>query len=163
MTKTIKVTNDTFSKLRKMAPSARVTQLKEMAPAERGEFMKYMRDEDAQPVRGRFKLYECPGGSVGFVYRAYKQDNVERYDMLDDQIYTIPLGVAKFLNAQCRYPEYSYVKGEDGVHSAQNPYAHVQRVTKMTPRMGFESLEFSPDIDAELRSSNLLMVETVGI
>jgi len=58
--------------------------------------------------------------------------------MRDGEIKTIPLGVAKHLNKNLWYPEYSFVKSED----MQN----VSQITKKIRRASFQSLEFI-DID----------------
>ena len=69
---------------------------------------KAMRDRDREKVRGMFKFYEVPGGSLSFVYKAYKEDGAEKYTMVDGQIYEIPLGVAKHLNKNGWYPVHQY-------------------------------------------------------
>lgn len=96
--------------------------------------LKYKRDKDRELVRGVFHFYEVPGGSMSFVYKAYKEDPVERFDMIDGQVYTIPLGVAKHLNNNGWYPEHSYKMNDAGV-----PTLGIKRKVQ---RFGFESLEF---------------------
>mgnify|MGYP003662168916 CR=1 FL=1 len=51
----------------------------------------YQRDKDREIVKGVFKFYEVPGGQMSFVYKAHKGDQVERYDLYDGEIYSIPL------------------------------------------------------------------------
>lgn len=99
--------------------------------------------KDAEMVRGIFKFYEVPGGSMSFSYRKYKGEQVKRYDMVDGQIYTIPRGVAKHLNNNCWYPEYDHIKGED----ARTTYA----VKNKVHRCGFQSLEF---MDEDIHTDN---------
>jgi len=79
-----------------------------------------------------------PGGSLSFVFRKYKEDPVERFDFIDGQIYTVPLGVAKHLNKSGKYPVHAYKMEEDGKPS--------RTIGKMVSRYGFQSLEFT-DID----------------
>ena len=100
--------------------------------------LRYQRDKDREKVRGIFKFYEVPGGSLSFVFRKYKEDPVERFDFIDGQIYTVPLGVAKHLNKSGKYPVHAYKMEEDGKPS--------RTIGKMVSRYGFQSLEFT-DID----------------
>lgn len=112
---------------------------------------KYMRDKDREMVKGIFHFYEVPGGSMSFSYKFYKEDPVERFDLLDGQVYTLPLGVAKHLNKNCWYPEYEFMRGED-VRSTM-------RVGKKVRRCSFQSLEFV-DID-DLTANGTPMIEEV--
>ena len=104
--------------------------------------LKYQHDKDRQPVKGIFRFYECPGAVLSFVFRAYKEDDVERFDLTDGQVYSVPLGVARHLNKSGRYPIHAYKVNEDGSTS--------QHVGKKVARYGFQSLEFVDisDIDA---------------
>lgn len=97
-------------------------------------YLKYMRDKDRQQVRGVFRFYEVPGGFMSFVFRAYIEDDVERYDMYDGEVYSVPFGVAKHLNKNGWYPEHSFVMNEKGENIAQ--------IGKKVRRFGFQSLEF---------------------
>lgn len=104
--------------------------------------LRYQRDKDRENVKGIFKYYEVPGGSMSFVYKKYKEDPIERYDMIDGQIYTIPLGVAKHLNTNGWYPEYEYMEGE-GMHKISGNFGNkVMQIHKKKRRFGFQSLEF---------------------
>jgi len=100
--------------------------------------LRWQRDRDRETVKGVFRFYEVPGGSLNFVFRAYKEDDVERFDFIDGQIYTIPLGVAKHLNKNGWYPVHTHHVDEVGKSS--------QMVGKKVRRFGFQSLEFmDPD------------------
>lgn len=116
--------------------------------------LKYQRERDSQPVRGKFIFHEVPGGSVSFNYKKYKEDDVQRYDLKDGDIYTLPLGVAKHLNKNCAYPVHSYILDENG--------RPAQQVGQMVRRMSFQSLEF---IDADdltpTGTSGIVTVENV--
>jgi len=96
--------------------------------------LKWHRDKDREMVKGMFKFYEVPGGQMSFVYREYKEDPTERYDMVDGKIYTIPLGVARHLNKNGWYPVHSFLSNEDGS-------SHM-KVGQKKRRFGFQSLEF---------------------
>ena len=100
--------------------------------------LKFQRDKDSEMVKGIFHYYECPGGSMSFNFKKYKGDDVKRYDLIDGQVYTIPLGVAKHLNTNGSYPIHAHAQGPDGKVS--------MKVGQKVNRFGFQSLEFM-DID----------------
>jgi hypothetical protein len=104
--------------------------------------IKWQRDKDAEMVKGIFHFYEVPGGSMSFPYKAYAGDEVMRFDFIDGQVYTIPLGVAKHLNKNCWYPEYGFIAGEKGV----SDMGANQRIMRKVRRCSFQSLEFV-DVD----------------
>lgn len=108
--------------------------------------IKYQHDKDREPVKGIFKYYEVPGGCLEFNYRAYKQDPIEFFSLIDGQVYTLPLGIAKHLNKSGWYPEYEYYKSDQTTTRAFSPEGHVMRVAHKVRRYGFQSLEFV-DID----------------
>lgn len=114
--------------------------------------LKYMRDKHREPVRGIFRYHECPGGTMKFSFREFKEDEVEEHTMTDGEVYTIPLGVAKHLNKNLWYPEYDYFKDE---HTK-----NTQRVARKVRRVSFQSLEF---IDSEdLEPDRLVSVTPMG-
>ena len=96
--------------------------------------MRYLRDKDREMVKGIFRFYEVPGGSMSFVIKLYKEDQTERYELWDGAIYTLPLGVAKHLNKNGWYPIHAYHQGENGA-----PGIHIGKKVR---RFGFQSLEF---------------------
>jgi len=127
--------------------------------------LKYQRDKDREMVKGVFRFFEVPGGSMSFVYKAYKQDQVERYDMVDGQQYTVPLGVAKHLNKNGWYPEYAFVPGDSemrtGMASQVFGQNQMMRVQHKVRRFAFQSLEFL-DIDEFTPNRTLSQVEVVN-
>ena len=116
--------------------------------------LKWLRDRDREIVKGMFKFYEVPGGQMSFVYRAYKEDQTERYDMVDGQVYSIPLGVARHLNKNGWYPIHAYTTDEHGVPK--------MKLGQKKRRFGFQSLEFV-DLDdlVEEGSGGIITVEKV--
>lgn len=94
----------------------------------------YQRDKDKEKVKGIFRFYEVPGGSMSFVYKKYKEDPVENYTMIDGQVYTVPLSVARHLNNSGKYPIHAYSQDDLG-----NP---IPIIGKKVARYGFQSLEF---------------------
>lgn len=113
--------------------------------------LRYMRDKDREPVKGIFKFYEVPGGSMSFNYKAYKEDPIERFDLVDGQVYTVPLGVAKHLNKNGSYPVHEYATDENG--------KALQIIKSRVRRFGFQSLEFV-DIE-DLTPNGKPLVESV--
>ena len=47
---------------------------------------KYLRDKDAQLVTGKFIFHEVPGGAMEFSYKAYKGEQVEKYNFKDNEV-----------------------------------------------------------------------------
>lgn len=111
----------------------------------------YQRDKDNEKVKGIFKFYEVPGATLSFPYKAYKGDEVARYDLVDGQVYTIPLGVARHLNKNGWYPVHAHTKGEDDKPS--------MKIGQKVRRFGFQSLEFVDIEDISEHGSPLMTVE----
>lgn len=131
---------------------------KEVSPKKN---LKYQRDKDRELVKGIFKFYEVPGGAMGFNYREYKEDPIERYDMIDGEVYSIPLGVARHLNKNGWYPEYEFVPGDPSMRNVNFSGGHTQKITKKVRRFGFQSLEFVDIDDMPHSPSSVVTVESV--
>ena len=108
-----------------------------------------LKEKHRKPVRGIFKFYESPGGTLSFSFRQYEA-NPETYSFVHDQVYTIPLGVAIHLNKNGWYPLYAY--GQDA------EFRSTVKVGKKIRRFGFQSLEFSEDPDL-MEDPGLITVE----
>jgi hypothetical protein len=93
-----------------------------------------MRAEERKPVKGIFKFYDVPGGLMEFNYLKYKGDPIEKYSLVDGEVYTLPLGVARHLNKNGAYPVHSFTLAENGSVSS--------RIGRMVRRFAFQSLEF---------------------
>jgi len=63
-----------------------------------------MIEHDKQLVKGRFNYKENPGGRFKLSQKLGKSFPLFRETMIDGHEYTIPLGVAKYINNKCRYP-----------------------------------------------------------
>jgi hypothetical protein len=135
-----------------MAQEKRYTpaELKAKPREDRKKIFKQMRDKDREKVKGIFRYYEVPGGSMSFSFRAYSEDPVERFDLNDGEIYTLPLGVAKHLNKNGWYPIHAYTQTESGA-----PFT--MGIGKKVRRFGFQSLEFV-DIDDLTQTGEPLIV-----
>ena len=112
--------------------------------------LKIERDKDREMVKGVFKYYEVPGGMVGFCFKKYAEDPLEKYELYDNQVYTIPLGVAKHINNDTWYPVHEYGRNENGLP--------MQRIGQKIRRMAFQSLEF---MDFEGMDGNINRIVTV--
>lgn len=92
------------------------------------------RKKDAMLVKGRFNYHEVSGGTLRFVYRAYKGDPVMKYELQDGQIYKLPRGVARHLNENVGRKEHKYLLDKHG-----NPSTLASVNVR---RCSFENLEF---------------------
>jgi len=115
--------------------------------------LKYQRDKDREKVKGIFRFYEVPGGQMSFVYKAYKNDTVEKYTLNDGQVYTLPLGVAKHLNKNGCYPVHQYMQDETGKVS--------MKIGQKVRRFSFQSLEFVDVDELSTEPSQIVTVENV--
>lgn len=115
------------------------------------KFLERQRSEENEMVKGIFKFYEVPGGQLSFAYRKHKGEPVENYTMVDGQVYTIPLGVARHLNNNGWYPVHSYTKSDDGE-------APAVRIGQKVHRFGFQSLDF---VDVSEMQADIVTVEHV--
>ena len=93
--------------------------------------LKVKRDKERTPVRGIFKYHECPGAMFEFMFKKYAEDPLEKFSMLDGEVYTIPLGVARHLNTGCWYPVHKF-QSKDSILTTQEKIR----------RTSFQSLEF---------------------
>lgn len=96
--------------------------------------LRYLRDKDREMVKGIFRFHECPGAMMSFPFKKWKEDEVERYDLVDGEVYTIPLGVAKHLNQNLWYPLHAYAQDENG--------KNLMKIGQKIRRCSFQSLEF---------------------
>lgn len=115
--------------------------------------LKYLRDKNREKVKGVFNFFEVPGGSLSFVYHEFKEDPVERFDLVDGQVYTLPLGVAKHLNKNGWYPIHTF-----SVDEAGKP---LQKIGQKIRRFGFRSLEFLDVDELNDTGKQIITVENV--
>ena len=103
--------------------------------------LKYLRDKDRQKVKGIFQFHECPGGTLSFAYRFYREDPVESYALVDGKTYELPLGVARHLNKNGWYPIHRYEMDESGKPALE--------IGEKRHRYSFRSLEFMASEDLQ--------------
>jgi hypothetical protein len=116
--------------------------------------VKFLRDKDREIVKGIFRFHEVPGGSMSFVYRAYKEDEVERFDLIDGGVYKLPLGVAKHLNKNVWYPIHGHMEDENGKPT--------MKIHQKVRRCSFQSLEFVDVDDLNSNNEQLIQVESLS-
>lgn len=117
------------------------------------ETLIHHRNKDREMVRGKFIFHEVPGGSMRFSVKLYKDDPVESFELFDNQIYTIPRGVARHLNKNCWYPVHSYAVGDNGKPS--------MNIGQKVRRCSFQSLEFMDDDEGLNAAPNIITVENI--
>ncbi len=115
---------------------------------------KRIRDQHREMVKGIFRYYEVPGGVMEFVFKEFREDQVEKYTLWDGQIYSLPLGVAKHLNKHGWYPVHAFTKDEHGNAN--------QKVGRKVRRVGFQSLEFVDVGDIATNDMGLITVENIS-
>lgn len=128
--------------------------------------MEIQRERKQKLVRGKFKFDEVPGGLMSFTFREFKGERPKRYDMIDGQVYEIPLGVAIHLNTNCWYPEYKHINNASSafgggytVQGGQNPYNDTaMTIGRKIARCSFQSLQFM-DIEDLTDIRNIVSVE----
>lgn len=111
----------------------------------KAEEILYLKDKEREKVRGTFHYYEVPQGVLGFSFRKYPGEPIEKYILFDGQEYELPLGVAMHLNENGWYPRYDYIPNESGKllagHGLGNS-ATTLRVAQKVRRFGFTSSDF---------------------
>ena len=111
--------------------------------------------EDRKPVRGIFKFYERPGNKMEFSIRLHAGDPIEYYELMDGEIYTLPIGIAKHLNDDCSYPIHAHAQDANGrVH---------KKVGKKVARCGFQSLDFTSNMSLHERTPDQQIVTVENI
>lgn len=127
----------------------------------RAKLAKIIEEEGKRYVKGRFRNYETPGASAEIQVRKFPEDKVPMFKkrMNDNEVYEIPLYVARHLNGtdrcaeavggkiySCSHivhgfsvrPDGSFVETKEDDHGIPVPIIS----NKYRKRYGFESLEF---------------------
>lgn len=125
-----------------------------------------MRLRDRKLVRGRFNFHDCPGGMLKFTTHFYKGNPPEDWTMVDGQIYSIPLEVARHLNKNVAYPEHEYLPGYEkvlGAVPADGGNNIPMRIKRMVRRTSFESLDFLEEEDLKPNVSAIDQVQVPSL
>lgn len=150
-----------------------VTQRRKVTAADKEDFakkIKKMRDRDREMVTGIFKNLENSAssgmrGAVRFTIKLYPGDEVQAYELWDNERYTIPRGVARHLNNNCYYLEHGYLPanmgGSEGMRYGYDKDGRMDKQAFTTKRkkhrFSFQSLEFMDD-DAEMHPVDIVQV-----
>jgi len=121
-----------------MATEANVKRSTKENPLATPEFkiqLKELRDKEREMVKGIFRFHEVPNGRMDFMFKKYKQDPIEKFSMIDGQVYTVPLGVARHLNTNVKYPIYTHSRIDEQGNTELVVKEHIRRCS-------FQSLEF---------------------
>lgn len=117
--------------------------------------MRQMRDKSREMVKGIFRFHEVPGGVMEFIYREYRQDPVERFNLVDGEVYTLPLGVARHLNKNIKYPIHAYMTDASG--------APIAKANQWVRRCSFQSLEFVDIEDLTPVGGTIIEAQQIGV
>lgn len=112
---------------------------------ENTELMKKMLEEKKAPIqpqkqqqkntlKGIFHWHEVPQGTMSFLLKTKRGENVKKYSLVDGQEYNLPIDVVCHLNDSGKYPVHRYTTGADG-----KPH---QGIGKMQKRFSYEITEF---------------------
>jgi len=105
-----------------------------LAQLERHNRLEKQKARDQQKVKGIFRFFEQPGGTLNFTYKKHKEEPLKNYSLIDGEVYTIPRGVAEHLNVNCYAAIHERSTDERGKPSTT--------VGKKVRRTGFQSLDF---------------------
>lgn len=108
---------------------------------------------DRKPVKGVFRFHEIPGGTLNFSYLKYKGDPIDKLELKDGEVYTLPLGVARHLRTSGWYPVHAYAMDDRGMAS--------KRIGQKVKRYTFEPLDFIADEEFH-RADNDKQIVTVN-
>lgn len=126
-----------------------------LSPSEMKAKLKVLREKYREPVKGIFRFYEVPGGTLSFIKGGeYGDERIDRYVLTDGHVCTVPLGVAKHLNKNGWYPVHAYRQEEDGKPSMM--------IGKKVRRFGFQSLDFIDESDFEDQSNVIISPDSVA-
>ncbi len=133
--------------------------------AEGATRLKKLIAEEVKTVKGRFRCFDAPGSRQTVTCKKYKEVPTFKKEMIDGEVYEVPLYVARFLNGidavardrdgqvgTCSYPIHGFKwnpgdpmppaslgVGPSGEMGVPVPLIGV---AKRVRRFGFESLEF---------------------
>ena len=124
-----------------------VNEPKDLTPKKRGrpaaeDFEARLRREwehDSKLVRGVFRRHDGNTDPLEFSYKKYKWDKLERYKLFHNQVHTIPLGVARHLNDDCKTPIYGHIASLEAADATSKEAP----VIGYNNRFSFAGTEFS--------------------
>lgn len=149
----------------KSVSAAETRPVDEVRKKEGADRLQQLIKEEIRNVKGRFRCFEAPGSRQTITVKKYKDVPMFKKEMVDGEVYEIPLYVARFLNGtdavardrngdvgSCSYPVHGFKwnpseplpssalgAGPSGEMGIPVPLVGV---AKRIRRFGFESLEF---------------------
>lgn len=142
-------------------PKKELTQALTSKEIAKKKLEKIIEEEGKKVVKGRFRNYETPGASAEIQCRKFPEDKVPMFKkkMNDNEIYEVPLYIARWLNGtdvcaeavggkihSCSHLVHGFNVKPDGSFADTNEDGHGVPVpifsNKYRKRYGFESLEF---------------------
>lgn len=145
-----------------MVKSALVTSEKKPIKITKNELesqMKKMRDYDEQPISGIFHNIENPRsgmnlGAFRFVFKLYKGQEPETYELYDGERYTLPRGVVNHINHNCYMKEHKKLPDSYGDIACAVPdgryVTEPMTETRKIPRFRFERTDFDPEPERDV-------------
>ena len=100
--------------------------------------LRFQRDRDRELVKGIFKNFEQRGGTLSFCTKFYKEDPVEKWELTDEMVYSLPRCVARHIRTNMWYPIHAHAVDANGKNTV--------KIGQKIRRADFQSLEFS-DLD----------------
>ena len=125
----------------KKAPEKKEVGIKEDPREIQRKRIEAERKRESRMVRGKFTFIEVPGGRTVFPWRAYPGEKIKHYTLVDGEIYTIPIGLAKHLNSNCKYPVYEH-EMSPSQSAVKQELGHPVKIKKYVHRYSFQSLDF---------------------
>jgi hypothetical protein len=144
---------------------------KDMTDEEKKAYVKKQQEKDSEMVFGVFKNLENPArngslGALSFPYKAYPDEEVVIYELLDGEKYNLPRGVARHLNMNCYTREYENIPGETGrdpikvsPHNGRQQVAPLRACRKIH-RFAFHSLDYT-DEDQDMTPVDIIEVNSI--
>jgi hypothetical protein len=126
------------------------------------------RERDEELVTGQFQNKEMPGARhvpVRFVYKMYKNQSPEVYELFDGETYNLKRGVVRHINNNCYVKEYVDLSGAPHMQRAILPEGRgimrskedMQMIRKIH-RFAFTPLDYMEDDLDTYPSANLIEV-----
>ncbi len=132
-------------------PMIRKEEQKKISKAQGDKIVAAEKERDREMVTGMYTNKEKRGGKLEFMFFKYAEDGPMKYTFEDGKLYRIPRMIAKHLNNNCFYKEYTAAKGflgNEGYQAAatgtESTSSRMYAVNKVR-RAEFRSLEFMED------------------
>jgi len=106
-------------------------------------------EKDQSMVRGIFRNHETPGAGLKFAFKHYKEIPLKDYDLQDETIYNLPLGVVKHLNNNTWYPQHAHTLDKDGKPAVN--------ISKKVRRFSFSPVDFVDESEFSVADKEIVI------